>query len=157
MIKVTRHMKMPLRLRRDLLRSIKQACLLAIAWSLSCGPVVTAASFASLWQWSPVQAKVSQKPRCCLPHVLHSTLLPRKPVRGQTSRSLKKAGEDRGGAALPVQGGVGQPDLKDKQHSFVPCVCLVACTSGIPQSWPQHRWHRCSWKLCSFPVAPSRV
>lgn len=47
--------------------------------------------------------------------------------------------------------------LEDKQHSFVPCACLVAWTSGIPQSWPQHRRHRCSWKLCSFPVAPSRV
>lgn len=44
--------------------------------------------------------------------------------------------------------------------TFVVCICLLACTSGIPQSQPpgkQHGWHRCSWKMYSFPVAPSRV
>lgn len=70
--------------------SAKQVYILAIAWPLSTVSVATTASFASPWQWSPVQAKMSQKPWCWLTHVSHSTLLLRKPVRICMSGSLQK-------------------------------------------------------------------
>lgn len=106
MIKITRHTKMPVRLSwRG--GSAKQGCILAAARPLSSGPVPTTAGFASPWQWSPVQAKLSQKPWCRLPHILHSTLLLRKPVRAGTSRSLQKSRRGQRRRSRPCPGMCG--------------------------------------------------
>lgn len=142
-------MKMSLRLSQSFCScgSAKQVYILAIAWPLSTVSVATTASFASPWQWSPVQAKMSQKPWCWLTRITQhiaskktcKDLYVRVPAKKQ-----ERAEEERPFLFRDVWDNLVLR-TSNTPTTFVPCVSLVACTSGIPQNWLQHRWHRCSW------------
>lgn len=161
MIEITRHTKTPPRLSKSFSRggSAKQVCILATARPLSPGPVATTAGFASPWQRSPVQAKVSQKSWWWPPHVLHSALPLRKPGRGGTSRSLQKSrrGQRRSSPPWPETRGTTcswrQATLPQPLfHAFVRWHAQVVFLKA-----GHNTDDRRNWKLCSFPVAPSRV
>lgn len=162
MIKITRHTKMSLRLSQSFSScgSAKEVCILAIAW-----PLVLCACCHNSQLCLSLTVKLGASKDVTKAMVLTATCITQYIASKKTCKGwyvqVPAKKQERTEEEQPFL----SPNVWDNlvlrtsntPTTFVPCVSLVAWTSGIPQNWLQHRWHRCSWILCSFPVAPSRV
>lgn len=155
MVKVTRHMKMPLRLSKTSWEGLCKAngsfghSLVSVLWACCHN-----SQLCVLTAVKPSASKGVTKAM-----VLTTT--------GCTARCFQETCK-RSDIQVPGKGRTEEEQPSLSRDMWDNLVLRTSNTSlfhvfvwwpvpGIPQSWPQHRWHRCSWKLCSFPVAPSRV